>query len=145
MAVQVPIQGDGRQQSEMGSLADERGIAAVGVLRRVVMWIFARVQQARLGAGVAKQMHLVESLALGNRRQLLLVVCDRHKYLVGTGADSVGCILAIAPAADQVQPLMPGEWGGKLAINRVVEGPTLVPQIGQPGDQQKKTGPGRWQ
>ena len=38
-------------------------------------------------------MRVVESLALGGRRQLLLVMCDEQEYLVGTGAESVETIV----------------------------------------------------
>jgi len=37
-------------------------------------------------------MELVEMLQLGGRRQLMLVVCDGQRYLVGAGGDSVQSI-----------------------------------------------------
>jgi len=38
-------------------------------------------------------MELVEALSLGGKQQLLLVVCDGQRYLVGTGGDSVQSIV----------------------------------------------------
>ncbi len=48
-----------------------------------------------------KQMKLVETLALGGKRQLMLVRCGEQKFLVGAGADGVQTIVAIA--ADEVR------------------------------------------
>jgi len=48
----------------------------------------------RLGRDRADpRMELVEVLALGGKRQLLLVVCDGQRYLVGTSADGVQSIV----------------------------------------------------
>jgi hypothetical protein len=40
-------------------------------------------------------MHLVETLALGGKKQLMLVECWGRKYLVGCGPDVVQAITAI--------------------------------------------------
>jgi Flagellar biosynthesis protein, FliO len=40
-----------------------------------------------------KQLRLVESLALGGKRQLMLVTCAGESFLVGGGADSVETIV----------------------------------------------------
>ena len=45
-------------------------------------------------------MELVESLALGGRKQLFLVQCDRQRYLVGGGADGVAAIVALGVAGE---------------------------------------------
>jgi hypothetical protein len=46
------------------------------------------------GSGVRRRrMRVVESLALGGRRQLLLVMCDEQEYLVGAGAEGVATIV----------------------------------------------------
>ena len=47
------------------------------------------------GRSAAKQMKLVETLALGGRKQLLLVVCGGESFLVGTGAESVQAIVRV--------------------------------------------------
>jgi hypothetical protein len=44
-----------------------------------------------------RRMELVETLQLGGKRQLMLVVCDGQRYLVGAGGDAIGSIEAIAP------------------------------------------------
>jgi flagellar biogenesis protein FliO len=48
-------------------------------------------------AGITKprgkrRMELVERLELGGRRQLMLVICDGQRYLVGAGGESVHAI-----------------------------------------------------
>jgi flagellar biogenesis protein FliO len=42
-----------------------------------------------------KQMRLVETLALGGRRQLMLVSCGEEHFLVGGGVDSVETIVRV--------------------------------------------------
>src|SRR5260370_17875518 len=39
-----------------------------------------------------RRMSLLETLQLGGKRQLMLVLCDGQKYLVGAGSDSVHSI-----------------------------------------------------
>jgi flagellar biogenesis protein FliO len=52
-----------------------------------------RVKFSGMGNVRAKRrMELVEMLQLGGRRQLMLVVCDGQRYLVGAGGDSVQSI-----------------------------------------------------
>jgi flagellar biogenesis protein FliO len=55
----------------------------------------------RGSARAAKQMKLVETLALGGKRQLMLVSCGEQKFLVGAGADGVQTIVAVT--ADEVR------------------------------------------
>lgn len=40
------------------------------------------------------RMELIETLQLGSRRQLMLVLCDGERYLIGAGNDSVQSIAA---------------------------------------------------
>jgi flagellar biogenesis protein FliO len=42
-----------------------------------------------------KQLRLVETLALGGRRQLMLVSCGGEHFLVGGGVDSVESIVRV--------------------------------------------------
>jgi flagellar biogenesis protein FliO len=42
-----------------------------------------------------KQMRVVETLALGGRRQLMLVSCGAEHFLVGGGIDSVETIVRV--------------------------------------------------
>ena len=42
-----------------------------------------------------KQMRVVETLALGGRRQLMLVSCGDEHFLVGGGMDSVETIVRV--------------------------------------------------
>ncbi len=47
------------------------------------------------GAQGPQRMELIEVLQLGGRRQLMMVVCDGRRYLVGTGGDGVHSIAEI--------------------------------------------------
>lgn len=42
-----------------------------------------------------KQMHLLETLALGGKRQLMLVSCAGEQFLVGGGLESVETIVRL--------------------------------------------------
>jgi hypothetical protein len=74
---------------------------------------------ARLVTGLgrdrpAPRMELVEVLALGGKRQLLLVVCDGRRYLVGAGGDGVQTIVAMGQS-------LPRE-GMEAGVDAVPEG-----------------------
>ena len=53
---------------------------------------FARLGKAR----GERRMELLDTLQLGGKRQLLMVLCDGQRYLVGAGGDSVHSIAAMA-------------------------------------------------
>ncbi len=42
-----------------------------------------------------RRMKMIEALALGGNRRLVLVECDGAKFLVGVGGDSVGTIVPV--------------------------------------------------
>ena len=42
-----------------------------------------------------KHMRVVETLALGTKNKLVLVSCGGERFLVGTGAESVGTIVRV--------------------------------------------------
>jgi flagellar biogenesis protein FliO len=79
---------------------------------RLSQWIQAALRSRFrwMGAGrAARRMQLLETLNLGGRRQLMLVVCDGQSYLVGAGGDSVHSLtslpgLEVHPAGS---PLLP--------------------------------------
>jgi hypothetical protein len=54
-----------------------------------------------------KQMHLLETLSLGGKRQLMLVSCAGERFLVGGGLDSVETIVRV-----QVSPQYHGAGAG---------------------------------
>lgn len=66
-------------------------------VRRATTIISARFQTARR----ERRMEIVERLELGGRRQLMLVICDGKRYLVGIGPDSVHAITEIRSGADE--------------------------------------------
>ena len=47
-------------------------------------------------AGSRKKLHLMETLSLGGRKQLILVNCAGEHYLIGTGPDSVSSMIHVA-------------------------------------------------
>ncbi|HZY60975.1 MAG TPA: flagellar biosynthetic protein FliO, partial [Edaphobacter sp.] len=57
--------------------------------------------RGRRRAVAARQMHLVETLPLGGKRQLMLVECAGERFLIGGGLESVETIVQIAPAVAQ--------------------------------------------
>ncbi len=82
--------------------------------------LVAAVHHMFLGrAGTRHRMELIETLPLGGRRQLMLVVCDGQSYLIGAGNDSVHSIVGIQQqtirAADR--PCMSGEGGYQITPN----------------------------
>lgn len=58
-----------------------------------VLNLFRRVRSERLPA--IKQMHLLETLPLGGKRQLMLVSCGCERFLVGGGLDSIETIVRV--------------------------------------------------
>ena len=58
-----------------------------------------------------RELEILETLALGGQKQLLLVLCGGEKFLVGTGAAGVQTIVQIAraEAASELDasPLLP--------------------------------------
>jgi hypothetical protein len=60
----------------------------------------ARVLQRLQATPKQRRMELIETLNLGGKRQLLLVVCDGHDYLIGAGGDSVHSIEQIRSATE---------------------------------------------
>jgi hypothetical protein len=62
----------------------------------VISRVVAAVRHAFAGrASSRRRMNLLETLQLGGKRQLMLVLCDGQKYLVGAGSDSVHSIAEI--------------------------------------------------
>ena len=81
-----------------------RGGRARGFKTGLAAWLMAwfqtplRVKFSGIGKVRAKRhMELVEMLQLGGKRQLMLVVCDGQRYLVGAGGDGVQSITEIKP------------------------------------------------
>lgn len=67
------------------------GLAAWTV-RVVPAWWASR---AKGRPAPVRQMRLVETLSLGGRRQMMLVVCQGERFLVGCGADEVQTIVHV--------------------------------------------------
>jgi flagellar biogenesis protein FliO len=56
-----------------------------------------------------RRMELVETLNLGGKRQLMLVVCEGKRYLIGAGGDSVHSIAEVKPTEDSGTTARPFE------------------------------------
>ena len=64
----------------------------------LVGWLVARVRDLQRKSETTRpQMHLVETLPLGGRRQLMLVACGGEHFLIGGGPDSVETIVRTTP------------------------------------------------
>lgn len=57
-----------------------------------------------------RQMHLVETLALGGKRRLMLVTCAGEYFLVGGGPESLETIVRVR--AEESQDALPGKLSG---------------------------------
>jgi flagellar biogenesis protein FliO len=67
-----------------------------GFAAQLLDWLRRTFRQGLTGTRKARRerrLELVEALPLGGRRQLLLVLCDGQRVLVGAGADSVQSIV----------------------------------------------------
>ncbi|MGD0888275.1 MAG: flagellar biosynthetic protein FliO [Acidobacteriaceae bacterium] len=99
---------DGMRENARGGGAREPGS---GLASWLLAWFQTplRVRFSGIGKARAKRrMELVEMLQLGGKRQLMLVVCDGQRYLVGAGGDSVQSIAEMREplAADYVSIAM---------------------------------------
>ncbi len=72
------------------------------LLKGCAAWVMRGLEQTR-NSRRRRRMKVVESLALGGRRQLLLVLCDEQEYLVGAGAEGVETIVPRQPGTVAAQ------------------------------------------
>lgn len=59
-------------------------------------WVLGLMDR-REGLKAAPHLRVLETLSLGGRRQMMLVVCDGERFLVGAGADRIDTIVAVNP------------------------------------------------
>jgi flagellar biogenesis protein FliO len=71
-------------------------------------WVLALFRSRCGQREVERKLRVVETLALGGKRQLMLVTCGGESFLVGGGLDSVETIVRVnadrlvdAPAKDE--------------------------------------------
>jgi flagellar biogenesis protein FliO len=81
------LDGLGGSDKKVPSHAELQGLAGWA-------WGLWRVWRSQREAP-RKQLQLVEVLALGGKRQLMLVTCAGESFLVGGGADSVETIVRL--------------------------------------------------
>ena len=70
-----------------------------GILRKVVNVIVKLAGGEWVGSRRAdkRRMRVVETLAIGAKKQLALVCCDNELFLIGMGTDSVQTIVRVGP------------------------------------------------
>lgn len=90
----------------------EQAEAAVDASRELfpphgfVGWLINSVLMRKQSRGRHRRMELLETLSLGGRRQLMLVVCDGERFLVGVSGDAVQSIVGCRGELRQSQ----GPW-----------------------------------
>jgi len=113
--------GGSRTSRDARASRPRRGFAySVGEWMRAIL----RNGFAGLGrAGGERRMELVETLQLGGKRQLMLVMCDGRPYLVGGGGDSVHSIAEMVPqSAVATEPSAVSSGPGAYETAAVVHG-----------------------
>ncbi len=88
---------------------DERAGRPEGLAAWLLARFGGRIRFKFSGVGRAREerrMKLAETLSLGGKRQLMLVICDGQRFLVGTSGEGVGTIVAVtdAPVRSEVGP-----------------------------------------
>ena len=79
-----------RDTSVTGEVAMRVSETPGGWFDRVKGMIFAGLSRT-----CVRRMELIEKLELGGKRQLMLVVCDGQRYLVGAGSDGIHAITGV--------------------------------------------------
>jgi flagellar biogenesis protein FliO len=69
--------------------------AAVSEVQGLAGWVLGLLRGLGRREAHVKQMELVETLALGGKRQLMLVSCGGERFLVGGGVESVEAIVRL--------------------------------------------------
>jgi len=85
----------------------------VGAQGGLAAWLLASFRNGFGGFGKVRskrRMELIETLQLGGKRQLMLVLCDGRRYLVGAGGDSICSIAAV-----EQQPVTEGPYFAVVA------------------------------
>ena len=76
-----------------------------GMLRRLLDALVSLAAGEWVGSRPAAERHIrvVETMAFGAKKQLVLVSCDGERFLVGVGPDSVQSIVRLRSAAAKEQ------------------------------------------
>ncbi len=76
-----------------------KGLPDLGGVGGWLLGFLRGVRSERRSA--TRQMHLLETLPLGGKRQLMLVSCGGEHFLVGGGMDSVATIVRVQAETSQ--------------------------------------------
>ena len=143
MAISRSIE-SARSEQRGETFAGHKATAYFGRICRLLAWTVGTLLRGSRRDGKRKQMELVESLTLGNRRQLLLVACEGHRYLVGLGADSVGSILVVGQGTLASKDLKPAQVLPAGATSRPGKRLEFVPHRASQIAPHPKPGADRW-
>jgi flagellar biogenesis protein FliO len=69
--------------------------AAAPEVQGLAGWVLGLLRGLGRREAQVKQMDLIETLALGGKRQLMLVSCGAERFLVGGGPESVETIVRL--------------------------------------------------
>jgi len=69
--------------------------AATPEVQGLAGWVLGLLRGLGRREAQVKQMQLIETLALGGKRQLMLVSCGGERFLVGGGVESVETIVRV--------------------------------------------------
>ena len=94
------LQGSDGMMASKAAAPDMQGLAG---------WVFDLLRGLGKRDAHVKQMELIETLALGGKRQLMLVSCGGERFLVGGGPESVETIVRVsAEASLELEAKNPG-------------------------------------
>lgn len=86
--------GEGRMTLQMAESC-EGNAASTPQIDGLAGWVMALLRGARGQRETQRKLHVVETLSLGGKRQLMLVTCAGESFLVGGGLDSVETIVRV--------------------------------------------------
>jgi flagellar biogenesis protein FliO len=86
------LQGSDGMMASKAAAPDMQGLAG---------WVFDLLRGLGKRDAHVKQMELIETLALGGKRQLMLVSCGGEQFLVGGGPESVETIVRVSAEVSQ--------------------------------------------
>jgi flagellar biogenesis protein FliO len=84
-------------------------------IARLVAGMRHAARHVRVGRA-ERSLRVCESIALGDRRLLVVVQCDRRRYLIAAAAQSITLIdrldVSRTPALEDIPPADPFSWKG---------------------------------
>jgi flagellar biogenesis protein FliO len=91
--------GDGIEREEAKQLPSELTPQPPAWLQAIVR-VFGFARRGR----AVRRTELIETLNIGGKRQLMLVLCDGQRFLVGAGSDSIHSIVEVKQQRQLCEP-----------------------------------------